>query len=92
MLLPFMDNDQLLLPSRRHFQPEVRHSGHIKLSSLEQEHLYTILEHKLIFSGFIMVQNTLNDHFGCESIKGKSLCGLRNQAGALFANHFVPFV
>ena len=27
----------------------------------------------------MMVRNTLNDHFGRESIKGKSLCGLRNQ-------------
>jgi hypothetical protein len=42
MFLPFMDNDQLLLPSRRHFQPEVRDLGHIKLPSLSKEHEYTI--------------------------------------------------
>jgi len=36
MLLPFMDND--LLPSRSHFRPEVRHSGHIKLPSLAQDY------------------------------------------------------
>jgi len=29
-----------------------------------------------------MVRNTLNDHCDCESIKGKSLCGLRNQPRA----------